>query len=94
MNVLLAEANVPYDLLCEPEQINNDFPNTDVVIVAGANDVVNPAARYKKDSPLFGMPILNADKARTCHLKAQPQARFCRGGQRTVLRSKDHDGFR
>jgi NAD(P) transhydrogenase subunit beta len=65
MNVLLAEANVPYDLLCEPEQINNDFPNTDVVIVAGANDVVNPAARYKKDSPLYGMPILDADKART-----------------------------
>ncbi len=65
MNVLLAEANVPYDLLCEPDQINNDFPNTDVVIVVGANDVVNPAARYKKDSPLYGMPIFDADKART-----------------------------
>lgn len=64
MNVLLAEANVPYDLLCEPEQINEDFPNTDAVIVVGANDVVNPAARYKKDSPLYGMPILDADKAR------------------------------
>lgn len=65
MNVLLAEANVPYDLLCEPEQINDDFPNTDVVLVVGANDVVNPAARYKKDSPLYGMPILDADKAHT-----------------------------
>ena len=65
MNVLLAEANVPYDLLCEPEQINDDFPNTDVVIVVGANDVVNPAARYKKDSPLYGMPIFDADKAHT-----------------------------
>jgi NAD(P) transhydrogenase subunit beta len=65
MNVLLAEANVPYDLLFEPEQINNDFSNTDVVIVVGANDVVNPVARYKKDSPLYGMPILDADKART-----------------------------
>jgi NAD(P) transhydrogenase subunit beta len=65
MNVLLAEANVPYDLLYEPEQINDDFPDTDVVIVVGANDVVNPAARYKKDSPLYGMPILDADKAHT-----------------------------
>ena len=65
MNVLLAEAQVPYDLLMEMEQINDDFQNTDVAIVVGANDVVNPAARYKKDSPLYGMPILNADKART-----------------------------
>jgi NAD(P) transhydrogenase subunit beta len=65
MNVLLAEANVPYDMLLEMEHINNDFPNTDVVLVVGANDVVNPAARYKKDSPLYGMPILDADKART-----------------------------
>ena len=65
MNVLLAEANVPYDLLCEAEQINNDFQSTDVALVIGANDVVNPAARYKKDSPLYGMPILNADQAHT-----------------------------
>lgn len=65
MNVLLAEANVPYDALLEPEHINDDFQNTDVVLVVGANDVVNPAARHKKDSPLYGMPILDADKART-----------------------------
>lgn len=65
MNVLLAEANVPYDLLCEPEEINQDFQRTDVVLVIGANDVVNPAARYKKESPLYGMPILNADQGRT-----------------------------
>ncbi len=65
MNVLLAEADAPYDLLCEMEQINNDFPNTDVALVVGANDTVNPAARYKKDSPLYGMPILDADKARS-----------------------------
>lgn len=65
MNVLLAEANVPYDLLLEMDQINDDFQNTDVAMVVGANDVVNPAARYKRDSPLYGMPILNADKART-----------------------------
>jgi NAD(P) transhydrogenase subunit beta len=65
MNVLLAEADVPYEQLLEMDHINNDFPNTDVALVVGANDVVNPAARYKKDSPLFGMPILDADKART-----------------------------
>jgi NAD(P) transhydrogenase subunit beta len=65
MNVLLAEAAVPYDQLLEMDLINDDFQNTDVVLVVGANDVVNPAARYKKDSPLYGMPILNADKART-----------------------------
>jgi NAD(P) transhydrogenase subunit beta len=65
MNVLLAEAQVPYDLLLEMEHINDDFPHTDVALVIGANDVVNPAARYKKDSPLYGMPILDADKART-----------------------------
>ncbi|MBI4264950.1 MAG: NAD(P)(+) transhydrogenase (Re/Si-specific) subunit beta [Acidobacteria bacterium] len=65
MNVLLAEANVPYDLLVEMDRINDDFQNTDVALVIGANDVVNPAARYKKNSPLYGMPILNADRART-----------------------------
>ncbi len=65
MNVLLAEANVSYDLLHEMDQINDDFQNTDVALVIGANDVVNPAARSKKDSPLFGMPILDVDKAQS-----------------------------
>jgi NAD(P) transhydrogenase subunit beta len=65
MNVLLAEANVSYDLLFEMDQVNEDFQNTDVALVIGANDVVNPAARYKKESPLYGMPILNVDHART-----------------------------
>ncbi len=65
MNVLLAEANASYDILLEMDQINDDFQNTDVALVIGANDVVNPAARTKKDSPLYGMPILNVDYART-----------------------------
>jgi H+-translocating NAD(P) transhydrogenase subunit beta len=65
MNVLLAESNVPYDKLIEMDAINNDFANTDVCLVIGANDVVNPAARTDASSPIFGMPILNADKART-----------------------------
>ncbi|MCP9762053.1 NAD(P)(+) transhydrogenase (Re/Si-specific) subunit beta [Lacihabitans soyangensis] len=65
MNVLLAEANVPYDKLVEMDDINDEFSNTDVVFIVGANDVVNPAARTNPQSPIFGMPILNADKART-----------------------------
>ncbi|MHB8567608.1 MAG: NAD(P)(+) transhydrogenase (Re/Si-specific) subunit beta [Nitrososphaerales archaeon] len=65
MNVLLAEAQVPYEQLWEMERINSLFPETDVAIVVGANDVTNPAARTKADSPLYGMPILDVDKART-----------------------------
>ncbi|MEP6506663.1 MAG: NAD(P)(+) transhydrogenase (Re/Si-specific) subunit beta [Gemmatimonadales bacterium] len=64
MNVLLAEANVPYDQLLEMEQVNGEFAQTDVVLVVGANDVVNPAARDDPSSPIFGMPILDVDKAR------------------------------
>ncbi|MBX6342233.1 MAG: NAD(P)(+) transhydrogenase (Re/Si-specific) subunit beta, partial [Thermomicrobiaceae bacterium] len=65
MNVLLAEANVPYDQLYEMEQINDEFERADVALVVGANDVVNPAARSDPSSPIYGMPILNVDKART-----------------------------
>jgi len=65
MNVLLAEAQVPYDQLWEMDRVNPLFPETDVVIVVGANDVTNPAARTRPDSPLYGMPILDVDKART-----------------------------
>lgn len=64
MNVLLAEANVPYDQLAEMEQVNGSFDSTDVVLVVGANDVVNPAAREDPSSPIYGMPILDADKAK------------------------------
>ncbi len=63
MNVLLAEANVPYEKLVEMDQINAEFERTDVCLVIGANDVVNPAARTDPGSPIYGMPILNADKA-------------------------------
>lgn len=65
MNILLAEANVPYDKLKEMDEINNDFEQTDVVMVIGANDVVNPEARTNPNSPIAGMPILDVDKART-----------------------------
>jgi H+-translocating NAD(P) transhydrogenase subunit beta len=65
MNVLLAEADIPYDKLLEMDEINGDFPMTDVALVVGANDVVNPLARSKQDSPIAGMPILDADKARS-----------------------------
>ncbi len=66
MNVLLAEAELPYDALIEMDDINHDLPQTDVVLVVGANDVVNPAARHDKSSPIFGMPIIDADKAKAC----------------------------
>jgi NAD(P) transhydrogenase subunit beta len=64
MNVLLAEAQVPYEQLIEMDDINNEFKNTDVVLVVGANDVVNPAAKTTPGAPIYGMPILNADEAR------------------------------
>jgi len=65
MKVLLAEADVPYDLLKEMDEINPEFPRTDVTLVIGANDVTNPAARSDPSSPIYGMPILDVDKART-----------------------------
>jgi NAD(P) transhydrogenase subunit beta len=65
MNVLLAEANVPYEQLFEMDEINDDFKNVDVALVIGANDTVNPAAKTDKTSPLYGMPVINVEQART-----------------------------
>jgi NAD(P) transhydrogenase subunit beta len=67
MNVLLAEAEIPYDDLVEMDEINGEMPQADVALIIGANDVVNPAARADAKSPIYGMPIIDADKARTVY---------------------------
>jgi len=68
MDVLLAEAGVPYDLIVQMDDINPEFQSADVALVIGANDVVNPEARTDKSSPIYGMPILNADKAKKVYV--------------------------
>ena len=75
MNVLLAEAGVPYDLIFDLDEINNDFSTADAALVIGANDVVNPDARSRKDSPIYGMPILNVDQAKNAIVIKRGQGR-------------------
>ena len=89
MNVLLAEANVPYDRLYDLDEINPAFPQTDVALVIGANDVVNPTARNNPESPIYGMPILNADKAKNVIVIKRGQGKGFSGVE-NVLFFGDH----
>ena len=73
MNVLLAEAKVPYDIVLEMDEINDDFPNTDMVIILGANDIVNPAAQDDPNSPIAGMPVLECWKSKQVFVSKRGQ---------------------
>jgi len=88
MNVLLAEAGVPYDYISDMEEINPEFATTDIVIVIGANDVVNPAARTDKTSPIYGMPILNVDQAKQIFVIKRGQGKGYAGIENLLFSNK------
>ena len=76
MNVLLAEAKVPYDIVLEMDEINDDFPETDVSIVIGSNDIVNPAAQEDPNSPIAGMPVLECWKSKQVFVSKRGQGQY------------------
>ena len=93
MNVLLAEAKVPYDIVLEMDEINDDFPDTDMVIILGANDIVNPAAQEDPNSPIAGMPVLEVWKARQVIISKRGQGRVI-GHENPFLRKLTDDVWR
>ncbi|WP_027351710.1 NAD(P)(+) transhydrogenase (Re/Si-specific) subunit beta [Halotalea alkalilenta] len=91
MNVLLAEAGVPYDLIFDMDDVNDSFANTDVALVIGANDVVNPAARTDKQSPIYGMPILDADQAHQVYVIKRGQGKGYAGVENLLFYGENCD---
>ena len=95
MNVLLAEANVPYEQLKEMDEVNSELPSTDVALVVGANDVVNPAAKTSPGSPIYGMPILTVGEAQAVvFLKRSMRPGLRRHRERAALRPQDDAAVR
>ena len=90
MNVLLAEAKVPYDIVLEMDEINEDFPSTDVVIVIGSNDIVNPAAQEDPNSPIAGMPVLEVWKAKQVFVSKRGQGTGYSGHREPAVLQGQH----